>query len=428
MEASKTPPYERALVSTLSDRLLREGPPRILAVFGPRQSGKTTIVDQALERTRRASTTPTLYCATDDPQRPVPVGEESVPPGPRPASPPGPDWVIRNWDEARAHAERAGGSVLVFDEIQAIPRWSSVVRGLWDADRGLVRRPQVVVLGSAPMRIQSGLTESLAGRFQPLRVPHWSLREMAEAFGFDLSRHLFFGGYPGVAELAAEGEEHGWREAVLDGCALPTIDRDILGLTRVEKPALMKQLFELGAECSGRIVSFTKLLGQLRDAGNTTTLARYLDLLEAVGLVVGLSRYATAPLRRRSIPKLLVLNTALMTALSSYTYRQARDDRTFWGHLVESAIGAHLFRTKRRSARLHYWRHNGAEVDFVFEQGPHLLAIEVKSGALRGSHSGLDAFRERYPRARTLLVGEGGVPIAEFLSEPAEHWLSEIWD
>lgn len=420
-------PYERAQVATLVGRLRREPPRRIIAVFGPRQSGKTTIVDQALARIRRTSTTPTLYRSTDS-REPAPAGEAAAPFERSAGGPLGADWIVRHWREARAHAERAGGCVLVFDEIQVIPRWSSIVKGLWDADRGLVRRPQVVILGSAPMRIQSGLTESLAGRFQPLRVPHWSLREMAEAFGFDLSRYLFFGGYPGVADLAAEGEEDGWREAVLDGCALPTIDRDILGLTRVEKPALMKQLFELGAECSGRIVSFTKLLGQLRDAGNTTTLARYLDLLEAVGLVVGLSRYATAPLRRRSIPKLLVLNTALMTALSSYTYRQARDDRTFWGHLVESAIGAHLFRTKRRSARLHYWRHNGAEVDFVLEQGPHLLAIEVKSGALRGSHSGLDAFRERYPRARTLLVGEGGVPIAEFLSEPAEHWLSEIWD
>lgn len=428
MAAPTVPPYERAQVSTLVERLRREPPRRIIAVFGPRQSGKTTIVDQALARIRRTSTTPTLYCATDSPEGPTPAGEASVPVDRTPTGTLGADWIIRHWREARAQAEGAGGSVLVFDEIQAIPRWSSVVKGLWDADRGLARRPQVVILGSAPMRIQSGLTESLAGRFQPLRVPHWSLREMAEAFGFDLGRYLFFGGYPGVVELAVEGEEDGWREAVLDGCALPTIDRDILGLTRVDKPALMKQLFELSAECSGRIVAFTKLLGQLRDAGNTTTLARYLDLLEAVGLVVGLSRYATAPLRRRSIPKLVVLNTALMTALSPYDCRQARADRTFWGHLVESAVGAHLFQTKRRSARLHYWRHRHAEVDFVLEQGPDLLAIEVKSGAFRGSHSGLDAFRERYPRARTLLVGEGGVPLIEFLSEAAEHWLSEIWD
>lgn len=428
MAAPTVPPYERGLVTTLVDRLLGEGPPRIITVSGPRQSGKTTIVDQALARIRRTSNTPTLYCATDDPRRPAPAGEASVPSDRKPGSPPDPDWIIRNWDEARAHAERAGNCVLVFDEIQEIPRWSSIVKGLWDADRGLARRPQVVVLGSAPLRIQSGLTESLVGRFEPYIVPHWSLREMTEAFGFDLSRYLFFGGYPGMAGRAVEGDEEEWRRYVLLGCVRPTLDRDILALTRVDKPALMKQLFEMSAFYSGQIVSFTKLLGHLRDAGNTTTLARYLDLLEAVGLVAGLSGYAPTPVGRRSTPKLIVLDPALMTAPSRYDFREALADRSFWGRVVESAVGAHLYHTKRLSAGLSYWRSRGREVDFVLERGPHLLAIEVKSGAFRGSHSGLDAFRERYPRARTLLVGEGGVPLIEFLSEPAEHWLSEIWD
>ena len=421
-------PYERAQVDTLVERLRREPPRRIVAVFGPRQSGKTTIVDQALERIRRTSTTPTLYCATDDPEPPTPADEGQVPSDRKPASPPGPDWIVRNWNEARARAERAGDCVLVFDEIQEVPLWSSIVKGLWDADRGLARRPQVVILSSAPMRVQSGLTESLAGRFQPLRVPHWSLREMAEAFGFDLPRYLFFGGYPGVVEFAAEGREDDWRETVLEGCVRRTVDRDILGLTRVDKPALMRQLFEMSAFYSGQIVSFTKLLGRLRDAGNTTTLARYLDLLEEVGLVAGLSGYAPTPVGRRSTPKLIVLNPALMTAPSGYDFREALADRSFRGRVVESAVGAHLYHTKRISAGLSYWRRGNDEVDFVLERGSHLLAIEVKSGPFRGAHSGLDAFRERYPRARTLLVGEGGVPIVEFLSEPAEHWLSEVWD
>lgn len=425
MAARQVFPYERAQVGTLVERLRREQPRRIVAVFGPRQSGKTTIVDQTLERIRRTSTTPTLYCVTDDPGPPTPAGEALVPSDGKQASPRGPDWIVRNWDEARAHAERAGNCVLVFDEIQEIPRWSSIVKGLWDADRGLTRRPQVVVLGSAPLRIQSGLTESLVGRFEPHLVPHWSLREMTEAFGFDLPRYLFFGGYPGVAGRAIEGGEEEWRRDVLLSCVRPTLDRDILALTRVDKPALLKQLFELSAFYSGQIVSFTKLLGGLRDAGNTTTLARYLDLLEAVGLVAGLSGYAPTPLGRRSTPKLIVLNPALMTAPSRYDFPDALADRSFWGRLVESAVGAHLYYTKRISAGLYYWRRRNDEVDFVLERGPHLLAIEVKSGAFRGPHSGLNAFRERYPRARTLLVGEGGIPLVEFLSEPAEHWLSD---
>ena len=184
-------------------------------------------------------------------------------------------------------------------------------------------------------------------------------------------------------------------------------------------------LFELSSHYSGQIVSFTKLVGHLQDAGNTTTLARYLDLLEETGLVAGLPGYATEPRRRRSSPKLLVLDPALMTAPSRYDFREALADRSFWSRVVASAVGAHLFQTRGRSAGLHYWRYRNADVDFVLERGPHLLAVEVRTGAFRGWPSGLDAFRKRYPRARTLLVGEGGVPLAEFLSKSAEHWLTE---
>ncbi len=421
-------PYQRTQVATLLERLRREPPQWITALFGPRQSGKTTIVDQALIEFRRSTAREALYRTTDAAEEPGPGDEATVPKDRTPREPPDADWIIENWNEARALAERDGGSVLVFDEIQRIPQWSTVVKGLWDADRGLRRRPQVVLLGSAPLVIQSGLTESLVGRFRPLQVGHWSLREMTEAFDFDLDRYLFFGGYPGVASLAVEGGEDDWREAVLGGCLRPTIERDVVALTRVDKPALMKRLFEMSAHYSGQIVSFTKLVGHLQDAGNTTTLARYLDLLEAVGMAAGLTGYATEPLQRRSTPKLLVLNPALMAAVSRYNFHQALADRSFWGRVVESAVGAHLHQSRSRATRLYYWRDRGAEVDFVLEGGPHLLAIEVKSGRFRGPHSGLDAFRLKFPRARTLLVGEGGVPIIEFLSEPAERWLTEPWD
>lgn len=419
--------YERAQVATLAQRLLCEPPERIFALFGPRQTGKTTIVDQALARYRRETARETLYCAADAVEEGAPGGgdETTSVRGRTRRQRLGAKWITRRWNDARVRAERSGGCVLVFDEIQEIPRWSSVVERLWNADRGLRRRPQVVILGSTPLSVQSGLTESLAGRFEPFSVPLWSLREMEEAFGFDLQRYLYFGSYPGVAGVAVEGAEDEWRTVVLDGCLRPIIEQEIVAFTRVEEPALMKHLFEMGAHYSGRVVSFTKLLGHFRDAGNTTTLSRYLDLLEAVGLVAGLSGYATAPLARRSSPKLLVLNPALLTALSRFDFRDALADRSFWGQVVESAVGAHLFQTRPPSAGLYYWRAGNAEVDFVLERGPHLLAIEVRSGAFRGARAGLAAFRAKYPHARTLPVGEGGVPVAEFLSEPAERWLTE---
>ena len=421
------PQFERPQVATLVERL--SAPPRrIIAIFGPRQSGKTTIVDQALARIRDRGGARTLYYAADEPAATRREDQILAARTREPTGKPAPtEWIERHWRHARELANEAGQCVLAFDEIQNVPLWSTTVKRLWDADRALPHRPHVVVLGSAPLIVQSDLEESLVGRFAPLRVGHWSLREMAGAFGFDLQQYVFYGGYPGVADLALGGSVDEWKEAVLDGCILPSIERDILALTRVDKPPLMRRLFEMSANYSGQIVSFNKLVGHLQDAGNTTTLARYLALLETAGLVTGLSGYATAPLQRRASPKLLALNTALMTASSRFDFHEARTDRPYWGRVVETAVGAHLFWTRRRATRLHYWRKDDAEVDFVLERGPHLLGIEVKSGAFRRSFSGLNRFREQFPRSRTMIVGEAGVPVSEFLSEPAEYWLTEAW-
>ena len=194
-------------------------------------------------------------------------------------------------------------------------------------------------------------------------------------------------------------------------------------MQRVDKPSLLKRLFELGAGYSGQILSYNKMLGQLQDAGNTTTLARYLDLLAIAGLIAGLPKYAKGEhLRKGSSPKLNVLDTALMSALSGYTFEEARADRSFWGRLVESAVGAHLFNTGTPEIRLHYWRNNGREVDFVLVRGRRLVAVEVKSGPRRESLSGLAEFGERFDVAASLLAGEGGIPLSEFLSTPAREW------
>ena len=326
-----------------------------------------------------------------------------------------------NWEHARREADRSrNGSVLVLDEIQRIPQWSETVKGLWDADQAVDRLLHVVILGSAPLLMQSGLTESLAGRFEPIRVTHWSFLEMADAFGLDLPGYLYFGGYPGAAPLIRKPAQ--WRDYILRALVEPNIERDLLAMTRIDKPALLKRLFVLGASCSGQILSYTKMLGQLQDVGNTTTLARYLDLLEKAGLVAGLPKYASRPHRQGSSPKLTVLNTALMTAGSGYAFEEARADRTFWGRIVESAVGAHLVNTATSDIRLYYWRYGQHEVDFVLQRGPRLVAIEVKGGPRRGSLSGLEKFAGDFQPARSLLVGEGGIPLNEFLAAPAGHW------
>ena len=418
--------FEREQKSPLLSRL-NEPPSRLIVVTGPRQVGKTTLVQQALTRIDR----PYRYLSVDEPastlfSSQVP-SEESAGGVTGIGLLPLPDardkhWLAHNWELARMDAEQSeSGFILVVDEIQKIPDWSEAVKGLWDADRRRNCALHVVLLGSAPLLMQKGMSESLAGRYETIRLTHWSFAEMSAAFDFDLPHYIYFGGYPGAALLVSEQER--WCAYVAGSLVEPNIERDILAMQRVDKPALLKRLFELGCEYSGQILSYNKMLGQMQDAGNTTTLARYLDLLSHAGLISGLSKYAAGAHRRRaSNPKLNVLNTALMAIHSGYTFEEAQADRTFWGRLVESAIGAHLLNSGSPEIRVHYWRHNDHEVDFVLERGRRLVGVEVKSGPRRGGLNGLKEFEKQFDVTNSLIVGEGDIPVAEFLSLPALEW------
>ena len=411
--------FQRTYARLLAGRL-REPPRRIIAVFGPRQTGKTTLVQQALATADQ----PTRYIDIDA------AGASGTPPADQAASLRLPgrvdaQWLVDTWEEARGEAwSSPDGLVLALDEIQRIAGWSETVKGLWDADRANDCPMHVIILGSAPLLMQSGLTESLAGRFETIRVNHWSFAEMSAAFDFDLPAYLYFGGYPGAARYV--GDETRWRDYVLGALVEPNIERDILAMTRVDKPALLKQLFHLGTEYSGQILSFNKMLGQLQDAGNTTTLARYLDLLATSGLLAGLAKYSPSLIRTRaSTPKLNALNPALMTAGSGYSYADAQADRSYWGRVVESAVGAHLLNTAASNVRVYYWRDGVDEVDFVLQRGPRIVAIEVKSGRIPRRPRGMEAFAQRFKPHRKVLVGEEGVPLNEFLMSPADHWFEE---
>jgi predicted AAA+ superfamily ATPase len=397
------PSFTRPCEARLRRRLA--GPRRFIQVVaGPRQVGKTTLVRQVLGGWGDRA----VFVSADEPALK------------------GREWIAQQWETARLRAagRRAARMVLAIDEVQKIPGWSETVKRLWDEDTATRIPLKVVLLGSAPLLVQQGLTESLAGRFEVLHMPHWSYAEMRDAFGFDVEEHIFFGGYPGAASLT--GDPSRWARYINDSLIETTISRDVLLLTRVDKPALLRRLFELACRYSGQIVAYTKLLGQLHDAGNTTTLAHYLDLLSGAGMVTGLQKYSGSAVRRRgSIPRFQVLNTALMTAASGLTPEVARGDREFRGRLIESAVGAHLANAAASGiGELFYWRDGNREVDFVVRSGRALTAIEVKSGRSREALSGLAAFSEAYKVKRRLLVGGDGVGIGEFLSRPVEHWIA----
>jgi predicted AAA+ superfamily ATPase len=392
--------YRRPQAAVLGARLAE---PRrfIQVVAGPRQVGKTTLVQQVVE----TAGLPVIFASADEPTLR------------------GPEWIAQQWEAARL-ASGPGGGLLVVDEVQKAVGWAESVKRLWDEDTRAGHSLKVVLLGSAPLLIQRGLTESLTGRFEVIHLPHWSAAEMRDAFGWDMDRFIFYGGYPGAAPLTRDHAR--WTRYVLDSLIEPTIARDVLLLTRVDKPALLRRLFELGCRYSGQILSYTKMLGQLQDAGNTVTLAHYLDLLGAAGMVTGLPKFAGQTARARgSSPKLQVLNTALMTAQSGLTFDQARADREFWGRLVESAIGAHLANAAARGAcDVFYWRERNREVDFVVRAGSMLAAIEVKSGRAPGVQPGMGAFVEAFHPGRTMLVGGDGIAVDEFLLAPVEHWVT----
>ena len=384
-------------------RRLRERRRFIQVVAGPRQVGKTTLVRQVAD----ASGLVYRYASADEPTLR------------------GGEWIAQQWDAARLATEDAGrrGTLLVLDEIQKISGWSEAVKRLWDADTAGGVPLKVVLLGSAPLLIQRGLTESLAGRFEVLHLPHWSYAEMRAAFGWKLDHFLFYGGYPGAAPLTKEPER--WARYIKDALIETTISRDVLLLTRVDKPALLRRLFELGCAYSGQVLSYQKMLGQLQDAGNTTTLAHYLDLLAGAGMVAGLQKFAGGEARQRgSSPKLQVFNTALMGAQSGLTLKEARADGAFWGRVVESAVGAHLANAAAADVcELFYWRDRNREVDFVVRVGRTVIAIEVKSGRAREALPGMEAFATAFKPTRRLLVGGDGIALEEFLSRPVEYWV-----
>lgn len=396
--------YQRDQAAILRRRFAE--PRRFIQVLlGPRQVGKTTVAQQLAEDFGSQA----RYVSADEP------GTKDS------------HWLEQQWEIARALCRREGAprpALLILDEAQKLPAWSETVKRLWDEDSAGATPLHLLLLGSSALLVQRGLSESLAGRFEMIPITHWSFAEMRAAFDFDLEHFLLFGGYPGAAALCADPPR--WASYVRDALIEPTLARDLLLMTRIDKPALLRRLFELACLHSGQVISYQKLLGQLHDAGNTTTLAHYLDLLGKAGLVTGLQKDSGgAPRRRASSPKLIVLNTALMTAsagLSAFSGPERADAR---GRLVESAIGAWLVGAGSLDGiATRYWASGNREVDFVLSRGDEAVAIEVKSGRRRAGVSGLASLAGQRTLARKLLVGSGGIPIEEFLQTPPSAWFS----
>lgn len=385
--------YKRAYFQTVKERI--EEPRKFIQVIaGPRQVGKSTLVSQVLQEVSISYTS----ISADD----VPTANSG--------------WISDVWESARMaqRLKKEEEHLLVIDEIQKLDNWSETVKKEWDKDNREKNNIKVVLLGSSRLLLKKGLTESLAGRFEIIRMGHWTYEEMHEAFSWDLNQYVYFGGYPGAASLI--GDEERWRSYVKDALIETTISKDVLMLTQINKPALLRQVFELGCMYSGQLLSLTKMMGQLQDAGNTTTISSYLSLLDECGLLASLSKYAGDEARKRaSIPKFQVYNSALMNVYNPFRFESAQMDPKEWGRLFESAVGAHLVNgADKGNYEVFYWREGNEEVDYIIRKNSKLMAIEVKSGR-RGMNSGLSNFREIFHPHRAFVVGTNGMGMEDFL-------------
>jgi len=395
------PVFKRDITSIIAKRL-REKRHFIQVITGPRQVGKTTAIHQVL----RDIDIPYHYTSADLP------------------APPPTEWITQQWDTGRRRLHNGTSAILVLDETQKISNWSGEIKRLWDEDTRQGNNLKVVILGSSALLIQKGLDETLAGRFEIIRFPHWAWKECHDCFNWTLDKYIYFGGYPGAAVLIDEEER--WAQYIRDSLIETAISKDILLLNRIEKPALLRQLFVLACEYAGQILSYQKLLGQLAGAGNTTTLAHYQKLLESAFLIRGVPKWSGGALRRRSSsPKWLPLNTALITAIANRNFQEWRSSPDLWGQLIEVAVGAYLVNKGiRHGIEVYYWRKGHYEVDFVISKGKSLTAIEVKSGKRYTARPGLEQFTKEYKIARTITVGSFGVELRKFLETPIIEWLS----
>ena len=391
--------YERPQLDLLKARV-KEKRKFIQVLMGPRQIGKTTMVTQLLQWTK----VPHHFMSADG------------------VSGPDATWIGQQWETARLKFKQSEAKelLLVIDEVQKISNWSEQVKSLWDEDSRSATNMKVILLGSSRLLLQQGLTESLAGRFETIYLSHWSFSEMHKAFGWNENQFAWFGGYPGSAELIRD--EKRWKDYVMHSLIETSISKDILMLTRVDKPALMKRLFELGCSYSSQILSYNKMLGQLTEAGNTTTLSHYLQLLDTAGLLAGVEKISKDKIRQRSSsPKFQVHNTALISAQRSENYESITRDLASWGRIVESCVGAHLLNySLTEKFDLWYWRDGNDEIDFVIQMGKTIIGLEVKSGNTQKA-AGTDAFKKKFPSAKLLLIGDKGLPWKEFIKmNPAD--------
>ncbi len=385
--------YERYQLKDLLKRL-KEPRKFIQVITGSRQVGKTTLAEQLVQKL----SFPHIFVSAD-----------AIPPSDS-------IWIEQQYEAARIrlHSLKAKELLLVIDEIQKIHNWSEVVKKNWDLDSRNKTPIKLLLLGSSAILMQKGLTESLVGRFEVIQLPHWSFIEMQNAFGLTPSEYVFFGSYPGAAAFIKD--EKRWKDYILNSIVETTISKDILQLTSIQKPALLKNLFELSCKYAGEILSYTKILGQLNDAGNTTTLVHYEDLLNKIRMISAIQKFSGSKVSvKSSIPKWIVYNNSLASVYSGLNFEQSISSPNIWGRRIEQAVGSYLLNQSRiYDFELYYWREGNDEVDFILKKNKKIITVEVKTTSTK-YHKGIVKFNQRYKTFKNILISNESLTWSDFL-------------
>ena len=386
--------YNRAQLSVLKSRMAE---PRrtIHVVMGPRQVGKSTMIDRFVEK----ATVPYSLFSADG------VGKTNT------------AWISEKWHEVRTRMMLYNETehILIIDEIQKIVGWSEIVKKEWDQDTREKRNLKVILLGSSRLLIQKGLEESLEGRYEALKMGYWEWEEMRDAFGFTMVQFIYCGGFPGLAPYI--NDEDRWRKMMEDSIISPILNHDILDNEEIRNPPLLRQVFELGSIYSAQEISLTKMQGVV-NSGTVPTISSYLRILDETMLIKPLQKYDNSAIKtKNSIPKLQAYNNAFRNSYCQHTFEEALMNKTEWGRQVESAVGAYLAgRAILDGFELLFWRDEKKnECDYVLKKGECLIAIEVKSGHA-DNIDGYHAFMKKFEKniVNSFIVGPEGLPLEDF--------------
>ena len=356
-------------IKTLKEHLASPGS-LIQIVRGPRQVGKTTGVLLFLKSQKKIY----HYASTDG------VLENGV------------SWILNEWQKARDKK----AVYFVIDEIQKINHWSEAIKKIWDQQaRGAAKQRKIkfILLGSSSLIIQKGLTESLAGRYQTLNVHHWNFLETKKLIpSISLNQFLEMGGYPGSYRFLKKRDQ--FENFIKNSIIEPAISMDILSFSRVRKPALFKQIFEILCGYPAQEISYTKLLGQLQDKGNTDLIKTYIALYEQAFLFKSLEKFSHKTIKiKSSAPKILPLSPCF----SLFSVQKNLTSRVF-----EATVGAQL---SRLQGELYYWREQNKEIDFVYFFKKRIYAIEVKFGKKKTTF-GMESFLKKFKKAVPVFIDQ----------------------